>query len=382
MDLLNRAYAQLYDLYRSLTPGSRLAASLLAVLLCVSFGYLFLYQAAQPQVDLMHGAPIPATQLPAVEAALGKANLKNEVRGNSIFVPRGEEAACMAALNDAGVLPRDLGFAQRNVLKEGGFWDIDSQRDRNRQKIAVQDAVAAAIRLKPGIEDAAVIYDEEAKAPFGREKQMSALANVKPAGHLPLDETQVSDIRKIVVGGKVGLKEENVTVADLNGRTWRGIDDGRLAGDKSTKFQTHAAQLPPPVKGIANPKEPVTVTPFGDLPAKELSPSAWGEIVRAWVGQYGGMLALIGVALAGLFVLRSMGRAKAVGNRTESLTSDAASSTRIRSSVDEPRASLPPRRAKRAGTAAPTSRKELSDLVGQAPDTAAGILRTWVGNSG
>ena len=129
----------------------------------------------------------------------------------------------MAALTDAGALPRDLGSAQRDAVNQSSFLDIGFERDRTRLKIAKQDEVAAAIRRKPGIEDASVIYDEETKPSFGHEKQMTALVNVKPAGNLPLDELQVSDIRKIVAAPKAGLKEENVTVADLNGRTCAAV---------------------------------------------------------------------------------------------------------------------------------------------------------------
>ena len=60
------AYAQLYDLFRSMTPA-RLTAGLLLVLVGVSVGYLFVHPAAQPQVDLMDGRPISASQLAAIK---------------------------------------------------------------------------------------------------------------------------------------------------------------------------------------------------------------------------------------------------------------------------------------------------------------------------
>ena len=41
MDFLNKAIAQLSDLFRSMTPGARITAGLLLAVVVVSMGYLF-----------------------------------------------------------------------------------------------------------------------------------------------------------------------------------------------------------------------------------------------------------------------------------------------------------------------------------------------------
>ena len=41
MDFLNKAFAQLNDLFRSMSPGGRVTAGLLLVVAVVSVGYLF-----------------------------------------------------------------------------------------------------------------------------------------------------------------------------------------------------------------------------------------------------------------------------------------------------------------------------------------------------
>ncbi len=468
MDLLNRAYGQLYDRYRSMTPGSRLTAGLLLLVVGLSLGYLLVHQTAQPQVDLMHGAGIGPSQLPAIESALIKANLTYEIIGTSIFVPRNEEPACMAALTDAKVLPRDLGAAQREALKDGSLFDIGSERDRNRQKIAVQDTVAAAIRRKPGIEDASVLYNEETKPGFAHEKQMTALVNVEPSGNLPLDQIQVADIRALVAGGMAGFKERNVTVADLNGRTWRGDEEGamtadklislkrayeqdlkakilnalyfisgatvevnmQLGGDRSTprlakvsigipdsyfrrlgqersgssvgdtprtpeartldqiraeeeaKIQKQVAQLLPPAEGAHNLPDLVAVTSFDDLPAKALPPPAWEQTAKAWLRAYGGLLALAGLTLASLWLLRSTARAGAAERRRVALATNPAPPADIPAADRQPAEPVPLHHGLRPNPSSVTSRNDLSELVRQNPHAAAGILRTWVGSSG
>ena len=233
MDLLNRAYAQLYDLYRSLTPGSRLTAGLLATVVLLSLGYLFTHQGSSPEVDLMHGVPVAAAQLPAMEAALGKANLRYEVRGTSILVPRGQEPACMAALADAKALPQNIGDAFREAVNSGGLFEDNRQREQ-RYRIATQDTLAMTIREMPGIERAYVVYDVDNKPGFNKDKLITATVGVKPVGSGQLAETQVTSIRNYVAGAIAGLKPENVTISDLNGgRTWYANADAAGGGEEN-----------------------------------------------------------------------------------------------------------------------------------------------------
>ena len=223
MDLLNRAYSQLYNLSRSMTPGGRLTAGLLAAAVLLSFGYLFTHEVSSPEVDLMHGVPVAASQLPAMEAALAEANLKYVVRGTSIYVPRGQESDCRAAVAKARALPPALGNAQREAATNGSLFDIGSQRERDRMKIAKQDDLATAICKMSGIESALVVFEESKGGGFA-EKVVTAAALVKPAGAGQLDETTVATIRNLLAGA-IPAKPENVTVADLNGRTWYGNSD-------------------------------------------------------------------------------------------------------------------------------------------------------------
>ena len=63
MDIFNKAFAQLSDLFRSMTPGARITAGLLLVVVVVSLGYLFRYQTSAADAYLMNGEPIPASDL-------------------------------------------------------------------------------------------------------------------------------------------------------------------------------------------------------------------------------------------------------------------------------------------------------------------------------
>ena len=164
MDFLNRATTQLTELYRSMTPGSRLTAGLLAAVVVLSVGYLSTHQASTPEVDLMHGVPIAASQLPAMEAAFAKANLKSyEIRGTSIHVPRDEAGAYMAALAAGNAVPPNFGAALREALSKDSPFASNKQRDQ-LIKIAIQDELSLWIRSMDGIETAYVLYDVDTQA--------------------------------------------------------------------------------------------------------------------------------------------------------------------------------------------------------------------------
>ncbi len=118
MDIFNKAIAQLSDLFRSMTPGARITAGLLLAVVVISLGYLFRYENSAADAYLMNGEPIPASLLPAMEAAFGKAHLDGYViEGSKIRVPRGQQATYMAALADAKALPPNFGSYFDNVRR-------------------------------------------------------------------------------------------------------------------------------------------------------------------------------------------------------------------------------------------------------------------------
>ena len=234
MDFLNRAYSQLYDLYRSMTPGSRLTAGLLAAVVLLSLGYLFTHQASAPDVDLMHGVPVAAGQLPAMEAAFAKANLKGyEIRGTSIRVPRGQEAAYMAALADAKALPPNFGTALSEAVSAGNPFENSraaraTHQDRQARRVGADHPLDARNRERLRA------LRRRQQARLHKDKVITATASVKPAGSGQLDEARVSAIRHLVAGAIAGLKPENVTVSDLNGRTWYGNPDDAGSAEENT----------------------------------------------------------------------------------------------------------------------------------------------------
>jgi flagellar M-ring protein FliF len=89
MDFVNRAWTQLTELFRSMSPGARLTAALLLAVVVASLGYLFKYQSSGAGVYLMGGQQFSGADMDAALAALAKANLEWELEGTRIRIPRG-----------------------------------------------------------------------------------------------------------------------------------------------------------------------------------------------------------------------------------------------------------------------------------------------------
>ena len=272
MDFLNKAFAQITDLFHSMTPGARLTAGLLLIVVVISVGYLFTHDISGPSADLMHGVPISANQLPAMEAAFAKANLKGyEVRGTQIRVPRGQEASYMAALAEAKALPPDFSTVMREALNTSNIFESAKQQEQ-RIKTLTEEKLGLIISSMRGIERATVLYDSDVKSGINREKIITASVAVKPMGAETLDEEMVNSIRFLVARAKAGLKPEYVAVTDLNGRTWYGNpDNGSGADDYVSLKRTYEQDLKVKILNSLSFIPNVTVEPMVTLDTKKKS---------------------------------------------------------------------------------------------------------------
>jgi len=264
VDTINRLLEQLNDLFRSMTIGARVTTALLLVAVVVASAYLFTGRTAGPEVDLLHGMPVPASHLQAMTAAFGKAKLTNfEIRGTQVFVPRGQEATYMAALAAERALPPNFGSAFNRLSNESGNPFVSSEERRERAKIALQEELALIIGRMPGIECASVIYATETKGGLNREKYTTASVSVKPIGDTQLDDNKVASIRHLVAGAVPGLKPENVTIADLNGRVYVGDspDGGAENGLYLTLQGLHEKRLKEKILSALSYVPRVTVEP-------------------------------------------------------------------------------------------------------------------------
>lgn len=231
MDFLNQALAQIRELFQSMTPGARIVTGLLLAVVVISIGWLFQGQVSGPDAYLMGGEPFSASDLPAMEAAFSQAKLTSyHIEGNRVKIPSGQQAAYMGALADAGALPPNFGsYLEKAMAADSPF--LGAKDKAERMKIAKQNELGLILRSMQGIESASVIYDIKKDTGLMRKDIATASVNIKPAGSEPLDPERIPVIRNLVTAAIAGMKRENVTVTDLNGRTYGGGEGG--LGDPS-----------------------------------------------------------------------------------------------------------------------------------------------------
>jgi len=225
MELLNKAYSQSADLFRSMPAGARIVAGLLLAAIVVSLFFLFGKTAHSADEYLLGGRSFTPSELTAIEVAFGQAGLTNyQPEGSKIRVPRGQRDLYLAALVEGNALPEDFGKHLEEAASGGGLFTTRKEREA-RLKHAKQRELALIIRRMRGIESATVQYDETDQGGFPRRKRRTAIVAVKPAGSSRLEEAQADSIAELMVHAIAGLKLEDVTVTDLNsGSSYSGGD--------------------------------------------------------------------------------------------------------------------------------------------------------------
>lgn len=226
MDFLNNAFTQVRDLFRSMTPGARITAGLLLVVVVISLAYLVVYQGSGSQEYLLGGEPFSPEQFQNMEAALGTAGLPYSIEGNRIRIPRGQRDKYMAALADANALPPQWGQAMDDVLKsESVFLSADQRRERYIH--ARGRDLSSIVSMMPGIQRASVIYQCETQPGFRTKTLNTGSVSVMPEPGQELRAERATAIRNLVAGAISGMKPEDVTVTDItNGRSFHGSLDG------------------------------------------------------------------------------------------------------------------------------------------------------------
>lgn len=239
MDFLNKAFAQLSDLFKSMTPGARITAGLLLAVVVVSLGYLTKYQVGGANEYLNGAEPFTNSDLMVAEAAFSDAGLNDyEIDINRIRVPRSKRAQYQAALVAARIVDSPGAYQNKSAGDDSPFRGKEKSREIFR--IAKQNDVALVLQHMSGIEQASVIYSEITKPGFRKKSHAKAAVSVKAIGGQPLDARTVASIRNYVAASFARLTPQSVTIIDtVSMRSYSANGGGGLGptGDRygSTK---------------------------------------------------------------------------------------------------------------------------------------------------
>jgi flagellar M-ring protein FliF len=214
MDFVNKAYAQAADLFRSMSPGARIASGLLLAVIIVSLVYLFQFQVTTGDEFLLGGRPFSASEISQIEAAFAAESLGGSTFvGNRIRIPRGQKSAYLAAMALHGALPADFfKYLDDAIASDNPF--ASNKLLELKQSTAKMKELALMISRMRGVETATVQYDEEARGGLGRTKQKTAMVAVWTSGST-LEEEQVKAIRNVVASAYAGLDRQSITITDM-----------------------------------------------------------------------------------------------------------------------------------------------------------------------
>lgn len=236
MDFINKAWTQIVDVFKGLTPGTRIAAGLLAVGIVVGLFYLFQFQSAGSNEYLLGGRSFVAEELTRAEAAFAKAGLSQwEVEGGRIRVPHGKKALYLAALGENNALPADFfKYLDEAAASDNPFSSsksLDFKRSNAKQK-----ELALIISRMRGIASATVQYDEAVKGGPRGEKFKTAMVAVTPLSG-ELDDNQAKAIRTIVASAYAGLDKGSISITDTeSGHTFGGMGPDGKSGDAESPY--------------------------------------------------------------------------------------------------------------------------------------------------
>jgi flagellar M-ring protein FliF len=239
MDFVNKAFAQLNELFRSMTPGVRLTAGLLLALIVVSLFYLFQYRLTGGDEFLLDGRPFSSSEIAQIEAAFAQAGLKDStVSGNRIRIPRGQKDQYLAALADNNALPADF----YHYLDEASAADnpfTSSRSQELRRWNAKQKELALIISRMRGIETATVQFDEESKGGLQKQKHKTAMVALQTLGG-ELEESQLKAIRNVVASAYAGLDRQNITITDMtSGLSYGGSPNENGLSESESLYAAH-----------------------------------------------------------------------------------------------------------------------------------------------
>jgi len=146
-----------------------------------------------------------------------------------------------------------------------------------------------------------------------------------------------------------------------------------------TKIRDAILPLLPVPEGETDTTKLISVGEFPDIPPEQLPEPGIPERVTGWLTENWRTLGLIALALVSLVMLRSMVRSVPAGE--EPVRAPVAQQAGQPAAETAKREETPAdRRLKRLTGSGPTLRDELTQIVTEDPETAANILRTWIGN--
>lgn len=150
----------------------------------------------------------------------------------------------------------------------------------------------------------------------------------------------------------------------------------QIRTEEITKITDHVARLLPQTDSVTDPAQLVTVSEFTDIPAPPPEEPSMTEQIFEFLWQSWTTLGLMGLVLISLLILRSTLRS---GLATSTSTLEVAAAPPPPESDEQQEESSELLKLRKSHKSTMSIRDELAKVVAEDPDTAAEILKTWIG---
>ncbi len=243
---LLKIYAQIKDLFLSMTPGNRIIASLLTATLLVSLGYLLVGSiktgnTKSKMVDVLDSYVFDNEEKYAAETALRGAGFdEHEWSSGVLRVSANKVNDYTALIGESGAL-KLKGRERYNAAQDSSPWESAKMMDE--KKITAKEIdLANAIKRLSGIDEATVNshlrLDRHNKV-WVREEKYSVGVNVKATYNKPLEDNTISAIGILTAKafGITDLKE--ISIVDDNNHTAYYGNGAEVSGGGAGDYMKH-----------------------------------------------------------------------------------------------------------------------------------------------
>lgn len=252
MDFLNQISKQLSELFRSMTPGSRIAIGLLLAILSVSLFFLFSGKITESGEYLFAGESFGTTQIQKMEAAFGVEGLSGSTSiptGDGFKVKvEGNKASYIAALVKHKSLPPNCYDAVQEALNEVGPFTSPTQVNQfihNGKTIKLTQMIAAL----DSVEKAELMFTKKKSRGFNNKEKSSATVMVKPIPGEIISASLANSIQRMAASS-LCIPAADITVADgKTGHCFSGdLNTGEIAdrladSERETNWQQRIRNL-------------------------------------------------------------------------------------------------------------------------------------------
>lgn len=229
MNALNEFGKQIGDLFKSMTPASRIMAGLMLGVIVVSLGWIVGAQQSSEYEYLLGGRSFTEGELADLEEAFSNAGLRDYDRvGERVKIPTATKDVYVKAMSEAQALPAEWGTYIDKAINGGSPFDPNSLIEK-RYESGKERELASVIQRIPDIEFAAVEFDEQ-RMGFGRKTNRVCSISVQARGNRPVPIGVMKHIAQIAAKSFAGLEEDNISVNDLGAaQTYRPASDPNAA---------------------------------------------------------------------------------------------------------------------------------------------------------